>query len=149
MAGKRFSVRGSKRHGKGVFALKPIKAGELIAQYKGVIVSAEEAGMKHPTHETGHTMLVALGEKDGKEWVLDGTVGGNSMRFINHGCVPNAKLENVGMRVNVRAIRNIRVGQELLLDYQLSCSQRLSKAVKAAYKCLCGARTCRGTMLSK
>lgn len=36
---KRFVVRKSSVHGNGVFALRPLKAGELLLEYKGEIIA--------------------------------------------------------------------------------------------------------------
>ena len=45
---RRIQVRKSGVHGKGVFALKPIAAGERIIEYTGEIISWPEALRRHP-----------------------------------------------------------------------------------------------------
>jgi len=50
--------------------------------------------------------------------------------------------------VYIHALRDIRRGEELSYDYGLIIGERLTKAVKAAYACRCGAAECRGTMLA-
>jgi SET domain-containing protein len=53
-----------------------------------------------------------------------------------------------GTRVFIRALRRIRPGDELLLDYRLAVDGRRTAAVKRLYACRCGAQGCRGTMLA-
>ena len=94
--------------------------------------------------EDGHTFVFGLeGDR-----VIDGARGGNSARWINHGCEPNCEAVEDGTRVFIRALRRIRPGDELLLDYRLAVDGRRTAAVKRLYACRCGAQGCRGTMLA-
>ena len=47
-----------------------------------------------------------------------------------------------------KALRDIREGEELFYDYGLVIDEKLTKTLKRQYLCLCGAETCRGTMLA-
>src|SRR6478735_4047619 len=87
MSSRRIAVRRSGVHGKGVFALEPIAAGERLIEYKGERISWKEALRRHPHNpdEPNHTFYFAL--DSGK--VIDGKVNGNSARWINHSCAPN------------------------------------------------------------
>lgn len=49
--------------------------------------------------------------------VIDGGVGGNASRFINHSCEPNCVVEIAGNRVHIHAAREIAPGEELTFDY--------------------------------
>jgi uncharacterized protein len=51
--------------------------------------------------------------------------------------------------VFIDAIRNIKVGEELGYDYQLTWESTDDPAELALYACRCGAKKCRGTMLDK
>ena len=51
-------------------------------------------------------------------------------------------------RVFIKAVRNIRAGEELNYDYGLVIDERYTPKLKAQYQCLCGAKRCRGTMLA-
>jgi len=42
-----------------------------------------------------------------------------------------------------------RKGEELAYDYQLNIDGRVTKAMREAYACRCGAPRCRGTMLGR
>ena len=80
--------------------------------------------------------------------MIDGAVGGNSSRWINHSCEPNCEAEQDGNRVFVRAITDIAPGAEIFIDYRLDAGGRLTAAVKKMYACRCGSLRCRGTMLA-
>jgi hypothetical protein len=57
MSSRRIAVRRSGVHGKGVFALEPIAAGERLIEYKGERISWKEALRRHPhdPKEPNHT----------------------------------------------------------------------------------------------
>jgi SET domain-containing protein len=77
---RRVIVRRSSVHGKGVFATKPLAAGERVLQYKGEITSWRNAVRRHQREGVeGHTFLFGL--SDGS--VIDGSRGGNSARWLN------------------------------------------------------------------
>jgi len=143
--GRRTQVRKSNVHGKGVYAVRPIKAGEMVLEYKGKIITWRKALALHPhdPSQPNHTFYFHL--DDGH--VIDGKQGGNSARWINHGCEPNLEAEQDGNRVFLRALRDIAVGEELLFDYALMIEGRKTAKVRKEYACFCGAPGCRGTML--
>jgi SET domain-containing protein len=145
---RKFEVRRSRIHGRGVYATRAIKAGERIIEYKGERISWKEADRRPASDpdDPNHTSLVAL--DDGKR-VIDAAVGGNSARWINHSCDPNCETEeSEDGRVFIQAVRNIRRGEELFYDYGLVVDERITPSLKKDYECRCGARDCRGTMLA-
>ena len=146
MSSRKLVVRRSGVHGKGVFAVAPIKAGERLLEYKGERISWKEALRRHPhdPNDPNHTFYFAL--DDGN--VIDGKVGGNSARWINHSCAPNCEAEEIDGRVFIHALRDIAGDEELFYDYGLVIDARLTKKLKEEYACRCGARKCRGTMLA-
>ncbi|MFA5323922.1 MAG: SET domain-containing protein-lysine N-methyltransferase, partial [Smithella sp.] len=73
---------------------------------------------------------------------------GNSARWINHSCNPNLEADQDGYRIFLKALRNIKVGEELSYDYGLITDERKTAKVKKEYACLCGAKNCSGTMLN-
>ncbi len=145
-SGPRTQVRESGVHGKGVYAIRPIKAGEKVLEYKGEIITWEEALDRHPhdPEQPNHTFYFHL--DDGH--VIDGKHQGNSAKWINHSCEPNVEAEQSGMRVFLNALRDIDVGEELFFDYGLVIDARLTAKLKKEYACWCGAAGCRGTMLA-
>jgi SET domain-containing protein len=114
---RRIVVRSSPVHGRGVFALTQIGAGETILEYKGKRVSWAQAQRQYARSaaEDGHTFYFDL--DDGR--VIDGAQGGNSARWVNHSCAPNCETEQDGSRVFFHALRDIAPGEELFIDYRL------------------------------
>ncbi len=144
--GRRIQVRKSGVHGKGVFALRPIKKGETIIEYTGEVISWPEALRRHPhdPSDPNHTFYFHIDE----ERVIDAKFGGNASRWINHACVPNCEADEVGDRVFIKALRNLKAGEELFYDYGLVIDERYTPALKRQFACHCGAKACRGTMLA-
>jgi hypothetical protein len=144
--GRRFAVRGSSIHGRGVFALKKIRKGERIIEYTGERISHAEADRRYDAeHEADdpHTFLFTVDD----EVIIDAARGGNSSRWINHSCSPNCETEDDDGRIYIEALRDIRPGEELTYDYQLYLDERHTPAAKRENPCFCGARRCRKTLL--
>lgn len=142
---RRIQVRRSGVHGRGVYALAPIAAGERIIEYKGERISDDEAADRHPAdpHEPNHTFYFSL-EGGG---VIDARYHGNSARWINHSCDPNCEADEIDGRVFIHALRDLEPGEELFYDYRLAVDERMTARLKKEYECRCGAKSCRGTML--
>ena len=145
-SGKRIQVRRSGVHGKGVFALQDIAEGETLIEYVGEIISWDEAQDRHPhdPNDPNHTFYFHVNE----DRVIDALFGGNSSRWINHSCAPNCEADEDNDRIFIKAIRNIAAGEELNYDYGLIIDEPYTKKLKAEYPCWCGAKNCRGTLLS-
>lgn len=143
---RRIQVRRSGVHGKGVFALRRIEAGERVIEYKGEVISWPEALERHPhdPSQPNHTFYFHI--DDGN--VIDGHLKGNAARWINHSCEPNCEAEEINGRVYVNALRDIQPGEELFYDYGLVIDARYTAKLKKEFACRCGSPQCRGTMLS-
>ena len=143
---RRIQTRRSGIHGKGVFALVDLAQGELILEYVGEVISWKEALRRHPHDplQPNHTFYFHIDDKH----VIDGNVGGNSMRWINHACKPNGVADEENGRVFIKALKNIKAGSELFYDYGLMIDARYTKKLLADYPCWCGAKKCRGTLLA-
>jgi len=143
-----YIVRRSAIHGRGVFAARTIRKGADIIEYRGQRITMKEADRRPDSDPDNpyHTFLFEL--DDGR--VIDAAVRGNAARWINHSCAPNCEpYEDDDGRVFIAAKRTIRKGEELGYDYQLNVDGRVTKAMREAYACRCGAPRCRGTMLGK
>ncbi len=149
LRGPRFVVRRSSIHGNGVFARKPIKKGEPIIEYKGLVITEKAADRRYPDHDETkpyHTFLFLV---EGA-MVIDGNRDGNSARWINHGCNPNCESsEDEEGRVFIEAIRNIKPGDELTYDYNIVLDGPHNAANRKRFFCACESSKCRGTMLGK
>ena len=80
--------------------------------------------------------------------MIDGLYGGNASRWINHSCDGNCEADEEHGRVYIKALRNIKAGEELNYDYGLVLDEPYTKKLKAEYPCWCGAKSCRGTLLA-
>jgi SET domain-containing protein len=140
-----FEVRHSPVHGYGVFALRRIRKGTTIMEYLGDRVSHEEADARYENKDPhdNHTFLFTVDSRT----VIDGGVGGNDARYINHGCDPNCESASQNKRIYVEAVRTIQPGEELAYDYQIQRDPDDPPNVDEIFACRCGARKCRGTML--
>lgn len=146
--GTLIEVRQSGVHGKGVYAIAPIKRGQPIIEYVGRIMSHKKADRLPPIDpdDPNHTFFFQI--RDGKK-VIDAAVGGSAARWINHACAPNCEAEeDEDSRVFIRALRRIKPGEELFYDYGLVLDEPYTKKLKREYACRCGAKTCRGMMLA-
>ena len=144
---RRFIVRRSPIHGRGVFALAPIPKGTRIIEYKGERISHEEADERYSELHINspHTMLFTVND----EIVIDATRRGNSARWINHSCAPNCAIADEKDRIFIEAARFIHPGEELSYDYNLQIGEPHTAVAKRDHACFCGARRCRGTMLGE
>jgi SET domain-containing protein len=139
--GRRYIVRRSKIHGRGVFALTDIPKGTRLMEYLGDREADRRYAAEH--EHSPHTMLFAVDDKV----VIDATRRGNSARYINHSCAPNCEAIEEEGRIFIETIRSVPAGGELTYDYNLVLEERHTPAVKRAHACFCGVRKCRGTLL--
>jgi SET domain-containing protein len=141
-----YVVRNSAIHGRGVFAANKIRKGTTILEYKGDRTTWDIASLRPDSDPDNpyHTFIFEL--SDGR--VIDAGIKGNAARWINHSCDPNCiTSETAKGRVYIEALRKIRSGDELTYDYRLSYDGRITRRVREAFACRCGADSCRGTML--
>lgn len=96
--------------GLGLFAGEDIKKGELIIEYIGNILNKEEAAKI----ETNQYLFEV-----NKNKTIDGRVRWNIARYCNHACeeAGNAESDVKKGRVFIKAIKNIKEGEEILYDY--------------------------------
>lgn len=95
--------------GLGLFAGEDIKRDQLIIEYTGDHINAEEADQR------GGRYLFTVNE----DLVIDGKDRSNIARYINHSCGPNAEAEHeiTENRIYMRASKNIKAGEEITIDY--------------------------------
>lgn len=116
--------------GRGLFAGTDIPARAKIGEFEGEVISIAEARRRAAARR-----VVAIVELDRKALDAHGMRGG--FRFINHSCAPNTFLRRTSERAEFYALRPIRAGEELTVDYGESHHEgRLA--------CRCGAPGCRG-----
>ena len=101
---------GRSRTGLGLFATRPIKKNSRIAEYKGPLLTTKQA---NKIEANGNRYLYEINSR----WTIDGSPRNNIARYANHSCNPNADSYNVKLRVFIRALRNIKPGEEIVYDY--------------------------------
>lgn len=149
---KKIEARDSVIHGRGVFAIAPIRKGEKVARYKGKLRSHAEVDERYGGEpENGHTFLFTLND----EYVIDANVDGNIARFINHSCAPNCEAvlyehkrgKKHKDKVVIEALRDIEPGEELTYNYGIVLAEPHTAKLKKLWACRCGAPNCTGTLL--
>ena len=96
--------------GLGLFATRLIKKRTRIAEYKGPILAADDA---EKAERRGNRYLYEVS----KNRTIDGTPRSNLARYANHSCNPNAESVIWRGRVFIKALRDIKPGEEIVYDY--------------------------------
>lgn len=150
----RIVVRRSAIHGRGVFANVDLPAHARLLEYRGERIDSAEAFRRYGDNSSrGETYLFAVNA----HWLIDGSVGGSSARFVNHSCDPNCEAviwvdidgDERRDRVYIESLRLIRKGEELTFDYALGLSHGIDETDRERWRCRCAAVQCRGTLLSE
>lgn len=150
MSNRKAIVRESPIHGRGVVARVALTEGERICQYAGERIGWPEALRRHPhdPDQPFHTFYFSIDD----DTVIDGNVGGDFSRFMNHSCEPNCEADMVDVKgktqIYIVALRDIAEGEELVYNYGLTLDERYTPTLKKQFACFCGSAKCRGTMLS-
>lgn len=141
-----FEIRKSAIQGRGAFALKRIRKGTLIAEYDGERVDNAEADRRYDEAKMRrhHTFLFVISNRT----VVDGAVNGNDSIYINHSCDPNCETYIERGRIFIEAIKDIPAGAEIAYDYLYDRADDAKDGIEEYYKCHCGSKKCRGTILA-
>ena len=124
-------VRPSPIDGQGVFAAQAIAAARKIGEIRGESISVDDARIRATRSE--RIMIVELSPRR----AIDFSKSTDPMRYTNHSCRPNARLDISQGRVEFYALRAIAVGEEITVNYGETHHQgRLA--------CRCGAAGCGG-----
>jgi hypothetical protein len=114
--------------GNGVFALRPIRKGELIVVFGGVVYEWD-AFIHLPERE--RSLCIQVEER---HFLVPRPAGEGD--YVNHSCNPNAGLSG---QIALVAMRDIRPGEEVCFDYAMSDTMPYDE-----FECTCGAPNCRG-----
>jgi len=133
----RLRIGRSTIHRRGVFALEPIPRNRKVIEYTGERLTWQHTlRLLRKLWRLGRPTNVYLFRLN-RRWVINGAIGGNSSRFINHCCDPNLSRRRIRGHIFFFSRRNIRTGEELTFDY------RFRKYVPKT-ACHCGSPKCRG-----
>lgn len=112
--------------GLGLYATEDIPKGAFIMEY---------TGKKIPTKIADTMTTRYLFELD-EEWTIDGEDESNTARYINHSCDPNTEAEITDGHIMISAVRRIKKGEEVTIDYDKEYFDEFIKPVG----CKCKAR---------
>lgn len=121
-------VRKSNIHGKGMFARKQIKKGEIVFIKGGYILTAKEISS---LEKIGSYMPI-----DDVYFIgsIDKSVESGIKLFVNHSCEPNCGLRG---EITFVAMKDIAIGDELTCDYAMIDNEEYE------FTCKCGSAFCR------
>ena len=123
-------------HGVGVFARRDIAAGAMLIEYVGKKITKEESLRR--CAENNAYIFALNAEQD-----IDGSIGWNPAKFINHSCAPNCDAENVDGQIWILARRGIKAGEELTFNYGYDFESYRE------HPCRCGHPACAGYIVAE
>lgn len=126
----------SRIHGIGGFAWVDLRRGQRIIEYMGPKISKAK-GLAELERDNAY--IFTLDE----DYDIDGSVGWNPARFLNHSCVPNCEAAIVRSRIWLYALRRIKAGEELTYNYGHGLGGYEDRP------CQCGASACVGFMVDE
>ncbi|CAG9855277.1 unnamed protein product [Phyllotreta striolata] len=125
-------------HGRGLFCLRDIEAGEMVIEYAGEVIRSILTDKREKYYNSKGIGCYMFRVDD--NFVVDATMRGNAARFINHSCDPNCYsrvVEILGHKhIIIFALRRILSGEELTYDYKFPFEED-------KIPCTCGSRKCR------
>jgi hypothetical protein len=123
------------RVGKGVFAREWYRSAQIVGEIEGVVI-----------HEEDYASEYCIDMGDGRCLEPE-----PPFRYLNHSCQPNCRFcchdvrepsePCLRRRVFLYALRTIRPGEELTIDY--------AWPARAAIRCRCGTPSCRGWIVAE
>ena len=120
---------------KGLFAIKNIKKGTRIIEYKGKIITKNETEKNSKFDNDKDIYLFNLNSR----YDLDGDYVWNTARLINHSCNPNCEVEEKGLKLWITSIKDIKKNEELSYDYGFGYDKDYKQ-----FPCKCAAKNCCG-----
>jgi uncharacterized protein len=121
-----FDVRYTADRGRGVFAIRPYGAGDVLMPILGTPTAARSAF----SIQIGTEAHVAPGPP---------------LRFANHSCDPNGGIRRTSDgRLALHAMRAIAAGEEITWDYAMSEADFVIDGTARHFRCRCGTTSCRG-----
>ncbi|MBS3174620.1 SET domain-containing protein-lysine N-methyltransferase [Candidatus Woesearchaeota archaeon] len=134
MTNFKLKVKNSAIDNKGLFADEDIPANSEIIEYTGEIIDNAESDRREEL-DKGVTYIAYIDDNT----YIDGAIGGNDSKYLNHSCNPNCIFKVKNGRLYYYSKRLIKKGEELTADYAFPADTK--KEI-----CRCGSKNCRGFM---
>ncbi len=127
----KLTTKNSPVHGGGVFAVEPIKQGEVLVRWGGKVYSTKQVVDGETTSQTACQIDddLYIASPPGTELV--------GSDLMNHSCDPNTWMDD---EVTISAKRNIATGEEITADYALWVAY---PGYETIADCHCGSSLCR------
>jgi len=129
-------IRPSPIEGKGLFARRRIRRGEIVAIKGGHVL--DRRALRRVAPRIAHAYVQIA---DG--FFIGATTADEVRRnklFLNRSCAPNVGILG---QIVFAALRDIRTGEEMTYDWAMEENE------PARTRCRCGARDCRGTLTGR
>jgi SET domain-containing protein len=104
-------VKRSRIDGYGVFAAEAVTLGAKLGALTGEAISVSEARRRAQGRQ--RIMLVELSASR----AIDATRSADAMRFTNHSCSPNARIQVQDGAIEFFALRDLAIGDEITVAY--------------------------------
>ena len=116
------------KFGKGVFARKDFRKGEVV----GIVKGRKYPYKSFPVASESYVM-----ELDANTVLNPST----PFRYLNHACNPNCEMQSDGEHIRIITLKSIKHSQELTIDY--------GWPAYFAIPCGCGSSICRGFIVAE
>lgn len=130
------------RKGVGLIALERVNSGQFVGEYVGEVLNISEAKLRSQLYRNSeHIYMLQVNAN----MVIDATRFGGRMRFMNHSCEPNCRMEKWNVRGQERCglftICQVDPGKEFTFDYGFQYFDS-----GHVMECFCGSPSCRGVI---
>ncbi len=128
--------KASRIHGRGLFANEPIRKNEIVAIKGGHIITRDQLRKRSKTIGDSYIQI----DDDFFLAPISKREHDRVMMFLNHSCDPNVGVKG---QITYVAMRNIKTGEELTLDYAMIDDDDFEMS------CHCGKPNCRRVVTGK
>ena len=126
------------KKGRGLYATKDIKKGTKIIDYVGKLITKKQTEESDKYDNGKPIYLFTIN----KRYDLDGDFSWNTAGLINHSCDNNCDYDGKGLKIWVKAIRDIKKGEEFTCDYGFGYDENYKQ-----FPCKCKSKNCCGYII--
>ncbi len=126
------------KKGRGLYATQDIKAGTKIIDYVGKLITKKQTEESDKYDNGKPIYLFTIN----KRYDLDGDFPWNTAGLINHSCDNNCDYDGKGLKIWVKAIKDIKKGEEFTCDYGFGYDENYKQ-----FPCKCKSKNCCGYII--